>query len=196
MLGLIYMVLLIIFGLILSSLKSFGIERIESRQSHFQFALRYSVNICLRAIINKSSSEKLQSHTYKMMLTTLMTLSMVVMSYYRAQMNAVLNSQVDNIEINSWHDVLESKHNFIFLSGGYTESIFKYASKGSVLNKIHQKKMANAPIENTIKNIKRDGAVSALLSNDDYLVLDILEPYLNFKEYPCQITKISVSDLQ
>ena len=51
--------------------------------------------------------------------------------------------------------------------------------------------MANVPIENTLQNISYEGAVSALLSNDDYLVLDSEEPYLKFKEYPCQINKIS-----
>ena len=188
MLGLFYIFLLIWFGLILSFLKSFGIERIESMESHFQFAFKNSVNICLRAIINKASAAKLRSHTYTMMLTTLMTLSLVVMSYYKAQMNAALNSQVDNIGINSWPDVLESKHKIIFHAHGYTESIFKYAHKGSVLNKIHQKKMANAPIE----NIGYEGAISALLSNDDYLSLEVEESFLKFKEYPCQITKVSM----
>ena len=126
-----------------------------------------------------------------MMLTTIMTFSLVVMSYYRAQMKAALYSQVDNMRINSWQDVLESNHKFIFWAGGYPEVIFKYAPKGSVLNKIYQKKMANVPIENTLQNISYEGAVSALLSNDDYLVLDSEEPYLKFKEYPCQINKIS-----
>ena len=191
MLGLLYMVLLIFFGLVLSFLKSFGIERIESQQSHFQFALRNSVNICLRAIINKASTAKLQSHTYKIMLTTLMTLSLVVMSYYRAQMNAALNSQVDNIRIKSWQDVLESHHKVIFYTGGTAENIFKYTLEESVLHRIYQKKMANVPIENTLQNIGYEGAISALLSNDDFLILDNEEPYLKFKEYPCQITKIS-----
>ena len=166
------------------------IERILSKQSHFQFALRNSVNICLRAIINKASTTKLNSYTYKIMLTTLMTLSLVVMSYYRAQMNAALNSQVDNIGINSWQDVLESDHKIIFYKDGITEGMFKYAPKGSVLNKIYQKKMANVTGENTLQNIGYEGAISALLSNDDYLVIDSEEPYLNFNEYPCQITKI------
>ena len=172
-------------------MKSFGIESIDSKQSHFKFAIRNSVNICLRAIINKASTTKLQSHTYKMMLTTLMTLSLVVMSFYRAQMNAALNSQADNIGINSWKDVLESDHKFIFWADGYAEQIFKYAHTKSDLNKIYQKKMTNVPIENTLQNISYEGAVSALLSNDDYLVWDQEESYVNFKEYPCQITKIS-----
>ena len=190
MLGLFYMVLLTILSLILTLLKSYHIERIESQQSLLQFALKNSVNICLRAIINKASTVKLQSHTYKMMLITIMTQSLVVMSYYRAQMNAALNSQVDNIEINSWQDVLESNHKIIFYNGGITEGMFKYAPKGSVLNKIYQKKMANVTGENTLQNIGYEGAISALLSNDDYLVIDSEEPYLNFNEYPCQITKI------
>ena len=191
MLCLFYMVLLILFGLVLCFLKSFGLERIESQQSHFQFALENSVNVCLRALINKASTTMLQSHTYKMMLTTLMTFSLVVMSYYRAQMNAALNSQVDNIGINSWQEVLESHHKFIFWDGAYPEDIFKYAPKRSVLNKIYQKKMANAPVENYLQNIKFEGAISALLSNDNYLILNNEEPFLKYKEYPCQISKIS-----
>ena len=191
MLGLFYMVLLILLGLILSFLKNFGIERIESQQSYFQFALRNSVSICFSAIINKAATTKLQSHTFKIMLTTLMTLSLVVMSYYRAQMNAALNSQVDNIGMKSWQDVLESDYKFLFWTGSYTEDIFKNADKENVLNKIYQKKMANAPIENTLQHIRYEGAISALLSNDNYLVLDHEEFFINFKEYPCQITKIS-----
>ena len=192
MLGLFYMVLLILFGFILSVLKTFGIERIEPRHSHFQFALIYSVNICLKAIINKASTTKLQSNTYKMMLTTLMTLSLVVMSYYRAQMNAALNSQVDNIGINSWQDVLESDYKFIFRDGDYAEGIFKYAHKGSVLNKIYQEKIVNVPTENNLQNIGSEGAIFLLLSKDNYLVLDQEEPYLEFEEYPCQITKVNI----
>ena len=184
------MVFFILLGFILSFLKSFDIERIESKQSHFQFALRNSVNICLRAIINKASTTKLQSHTYKMMLTTLMTLSLVVMSYYRAQMNAALNSQADNIRINSWQDVLESDYKLLFWDDNFQEGIFKYAHKDSVLNKIYHKKMANAPRANTcLQNISC--ITSALLSNDDYLVLDNEESYLHYEVYPCQITKIS-----
>ena len=124
-----------------------------------------------------------------MILTTLMTLSLVVMTYYRAQMNAALNSQVDNTGINTWQDVLESHHKFLFWAGGSMEGIFKDASKNSVLNKIYQKKMAKVPIENTMQSY--EGAISALMSNDDYLVLDNEESYLHFDEYPCKITKIS-----
>ena len=172
-------------------MKSFGIERIDSQQSNLQFALKNSIHICLRVIINKATTAKLQSHTYKMMLTTIMSFSLVVMSYYRAQMNAALNSQVDNIGINSWQDVLDSDYKMLFWAGSAVENVFKNAPKGSILNKIYQKKMANVPIENTLENIGYEGAISALLSNDDYLVLDFEEPFLQFKEYPCQITKIS-----
>ena len=126
-----------------------------------------------------------------MMLTTLMTLSLVVMSYYRAQMNAALNSQVDDLRINTWQDVLDSNYKLIFLTGSYSEDIFKYAPTDSVLNKIYQKKMANAPIENTVQNIKYEGVISALLSNDGCLALDYEDSYLPFEQYPCQITKIS-----
>ena len=51
--------------------------------------------------------------------------------------------------------------------------------------------MAHVTVENTLQNIGYEGAISALLSNDDYLVVDSEEPYLKFNEYPCQITKIS-----
>ena len=195
MLGLSYMVLLAFFGLVLYFLKSFGIERIESQQPNFPFAWKNSVNICLRAIINKASKEKLQSHTYKMMLTTLMTFSLVIMSYYRAQMNAALNSQIDNIGISSWQDVLESNHKLMFWTEGYEFDIFKHATMESILS-IYQKKMANAPIENTLDHLGYHGAISAILSNDDYLILEHENSFLHFKEYPCQITKIDAHALQ
>ena len=198
MLGLSYMVLLAFFGLVLYFLKSCGIERIEPQQPNFPFAFAWknSVNICLRAIINKASTEKLQSHTYKMMLTTLMTFSLVIMSYYRAQMNAALNSQIDNIGISSWQDVLESNHKLMFWTEGYEFDIFKHATMESILSKIYQKKMANAPIENTLDHLGYHGAISAILSNDDYLILEHENSFLHFKEYPCQITKIDAHALQ
>ena len=191
------MVLLIFFGVILYCLKRFGIERIDSQQSNLQFALKNSIHICLRAIINKATTAKLQSHTYKLMLATLMTLCFVVMSYYRAQMNAALNSQVDNIGINSWQDVLDSDYKMLFWAGSAVENVFKYAPKGSVLNKIYQKKIANVPKENLLQNINCSCSfyecciIQKLISNDDYLVLDHEEGYIHLKEYPCQITKIS-----
>jgi len=193
------MVLLIIFGIILYFLKRFGIERKDAQQSDSQFALRNSVSICLRAIINKASTEKLQSHTYKMMLTTLMTLSLIVMCYYRAQMNAALNSQVNNIGINSWQDVLDSDYKFLFWSGSIVVDVFKNAPKGSDLNKIYEEKIANAPEENILQNTKcyqdqsfdHNCLIQKLINNDNYLVLLNEEGFYPFKEYPCQITKIS-----
>ena len=190
MLGLFYMVLLTILSLILTLLKSYHIERIESQQSLLQFALKNSVNICLRAIINKASTVKLQSHTYKMMLITIMTQSLVVMSYYRAQMNAALNSQVDNIGINSWEDVLKSDYKLLFFYDTYPEGIFKYAYNESVFKKIYKEKMVNGN-GMVFDEHYETGAISTLLSNDGYLMLDSEEPYWNFNEYPCQITKIN-----
>ena len=180
-------------------MKRVGIERIDSQQSNLQFALKNSIHICLRAIINKATTAKLQSHTYKLMLATLMTLCFVVMSYYRAQMNAALNSQVDNIGINSWQDVLDSDYKMLFWAGSAVENVFKNAPKGSILNKIYQKKMANVPKENLLQNINCSCSFSfyecciiqKLMNNDDYLVLDHEEFYLPLKEYPCRITKIS-----
>ena len=70
----------------------FGIEQSsEERQLQSIYVFVVAINICLRALINKPINIRLTSQTSRLMIVVLMTFCFVVLSYYRAQMNAALN---------------------------------------------------------------------------------------------------------
>ena len=72
-------------------------------------------------------------------------------------------------------------------------------SKSISVKKIYEEKIANAPEENILQNTKcyqdqsfdHNCLIQKLINNDNYLVLLNEEGFYPFKEYPCQITKIS-----
>ena len=102
-----YIFLVVFITAILCILVSLKIEsptKINSKTG-LLYSLSISLNICLKAYINKPTSTGLKSQSFKLLLTTIMCLSFVILSYYRAQMNAALNVQVEKFPIETWEDV-------------------------------------------------------------------------------------------
>ena len=109
--ALVYSSLIILTAVILYVLNIFGVESIISkRESKAVFAMKTSVNVCLKAFVSKGSNTGFKSHTYKIVVTTLVTLGFIMFTYYKATLKAALFVNVENLPINSWEDVHESDH--------------------------------------------------------------------------------------
>ena len=84
----------------------------KSGMSKLNDVIQSSLNVCLRALINKGSKENFaNSQAHKIFLFTISVMGLVLLSYYKAQMNAALNVEVDNMPIQSWQDLYQSVPN-------------------------------------------------------------------------------------
>ena len=175
--------------------------RIESNNHiipTISYIFQTSLNILMRATVNKGTNNPFKSHTYKIVLFTLMTSGLVILSYYKAQMNAALNANVNNIPIQSWEDVEKSHYKVLLMFGTTTEAKFKDTPNGKlgvILQKIHNEKILTVPTEKRLNNIGFGGSIPEILTGE-FLVFTTLTNFLPFKEYPCQITDIKSRDLR
>ena len=175
-------------------LSKFGVEKL-AKESAGHFAFKTAINIILRALINKGSNNPLKSQTYRILVFILMVFGVVIMSYYRAQLNAALNVDDNQIPIKSWWDVDKSNYKVLVWIGGSSGAKFQNAPKNSIFNKILKEKILTVPEENQLQNIKFKGSIPAIMSNE-YLVFTDLVPFLGTKEYPCEITAIDSNELR
>ena len=166
-------------------------QEIESNQASFFIAL----NMILRSLINKSVEFKWKSWTCKIFLLNLMTLGFIILTYYKAQMNAALNSNVEEAPVNSWKDIHYSKYELLVSIGSSSEAKFKYAMNGSILKMIHESKILKVPVEKQLQNMNREETLQLLL-NGEHLVFAAIEPYKRLQEYPCEIHDLKSTELR
>ena len=181
-----YTFLVIFIAVILYILLKFGIEKNPHKETKFKYALKLSYNICLKAFINKNISSGNKSVTYKLLITVIMILCFIILSHYRAQMNAALNFYVEEFPINSWEDVDKSNYKILTWPGSVLVSKFK-DSKRSIMRNIYQEKIAT--VDEQINTIGYQETVSRII-RQKYIAVDILETYMAFEEFPCKITSI------
>jgi hypothetical protein len=118
---------------------------------------------------------------------------MLLLIYYRAQLNASLNVKIINLPIKSWEDLAKSDFNVLIYKEAYGESFFKDADSGEVLRQIYDNQIAPLPTEQHINGLGYFGAISKILDGSSVIVGE-LEVYELAGEYPCQI--IDVKPLQ
>ena len=117
------------------------------------------------------------------------------MSYYKAQMNAALNAGDQELPIKSWIDVSNSHYKVLTWMQSASETKFLYAPNGSALNNIYYEKIITVPEEEQLQSIKLKGSIKPLLTGD-YIVYNALEPYMKFKEFPCEITYLKSIEMR
>ena len=124
-----------------------------------------------------------------MVITVIMILSFVLLSYYRAQMNATLNVNVETFPIHSWNDVDKSDYKILIPVGTYLESYFKNSPVGSLKHKLYEEKVATVPENMHIDTNQYYKTVLNLLKGN-YIAVDHVEPYQFYEEYPCDIVEL------
>ena len=179
-------VLFIMLVIFLYALTHIGIEKPDfESDSRIRFALSTSLSILFKALLNKSTNTKLKSNTYKILLTLSMTLGFVILSYYRAQLNAALNIKFQDISLKSWSDVDKTNFKIIVWPGTISESKFKDAPIGSLKRKIYDEKI-NVH-EKHINDMKGYENSVLLIAGGDYIVYGEIEPYRYMDNNLCKI---------
>ena len=176
----------------------FGIESNYKGNSTFLNVFQTSLNILMRAAINKGTNTSFKSQTYKIVLFVLMTLGLVTLSYYKAQMNAALNANVNEIPIQSWKDVEKSHYKILLWFGATAEAKFKDSPNGklgNILRKIYNEKILTVPEEKRLHNTGIKKSVPEVLTGE-FVVFSSVTNFIRFEEYPCQITDIKSRDLR
>ena len=144
-----------------------------------------SMDLCCKALLNKSVVIYLNSKTYKMLALTITTLSFIILTYYKTQMNAALNVHIEKFPINNWDEAYSKDFNIIFYFGSYTESILKN-SPGlqklyeKVMSSHYTKDLGSIGVKTSVKEILK-GYTIAVEEASVYKYLDI---------YPCEITEL------
>ena len=193
-----FLELLMLFGLatFIHILISSGVEKgFKNKKPTWMFALECSFNIAYRALINKGTQYEFKSQSYKMFLTTLMFLGLVILSYYKAQMNAALNVEVDNIPFKTWSDVEQSDYGLLVWIGGVSEEPFKNAENESIMNKIYEQKIV--PLKDHGTHLSDTGFMGSVpnLLKGKFLAFENLRSFSYSDDYPCKITSIKSFEL-
>ena len=190
MIGICYMTLILFTTFVIYILVSLAIERKSKNQSEFIFVITSALDICLRAFICKQPTPGLKSQTFKCIVLIMMTLGFVVLTYYRAQMNAALNVDSNIFPINTWKEVDKSNYKILLQKGTTDEDKFKLASNGSILKKIYDEKIVPIPNHEQVSTIGFNGSIHKIMSGNDYIATGPIEAYQRSAYYPCNITDI------
>ncbi len=79
----------------------------------------------------KGSSITVPVASFRIGSLTLLTTGMLILIYYRCQLNAGLNVRILDIPIKSWEDVLASDKDFLIWRGTSLEDAFLYSHEGN-----------------------------------------------------------------
>ena len=186
-----YILLIFVFFLAIHVLIAFQNDK-NTSETRIGFAMQTALDICCHAYLNKPNRQRKfmkTKRTYQILVMVVAILGFVILSYYKAQMNASLNVEVENIPISSWEDLDKSYYKILVWHGGVTESIFKNSPEGSLLQKIFKEKISTVPTEQHINYVGINGTVSPILS-DKFVAFESEESYQMLSEFPCKITKV------
>ena len=181
--------------ILLSCLVSCDIENITANQSRTRFVIQTSVNLILRSFFNMKSNLKLKSQTYKIILFVLMTFGFIVLSNYKAQLNAALNVYVDNIPFKTWNDIARSDYQILIYANSNYEEKFMNSKDDSILKNIYNEKVKSVPPEMQLQNIKHLEDQVHIIKNGKYMIYSTAADYTHLSDYPCNITLIKSPEL-
>ena len=187
------MLFFILTGIFLCLLSN-GIEKTPPGQSETMFAFESALNLKLRSIISMKLNSGFESLTYRILVFILMIFGFVILSYYKAQMNAALNVDNNQIPFDSWDDVEKSGYKILVYKGGMPEEKFLFAHNSSNLRRIYQKQIKSVPTSIQLQNIKTKGSIPYLMT-EDYMAYSPVIPYTIYPEFPCSITNIDSPQL-
>ena len=183
-------ILFVLTGIIYILTKVSESKQVTAKKVRAMIAIRDAINITLRGIINKGTNNIFKkSQAFKILIFSLMVFGFILLCYYKAQMNAALNVEVDNMPIKSWEDVYNSHYKLLVWFGTVTAQRLSNAPKGSLLHNIYLEKVQTVSEDYYLNNIGFTKSVPLILSGE-YLVFDELMPYLSSEDYPCGITEI------
>ena len=178
----------------------FKVEDQPKRESSaLGYAIGLSMVICMKAFICKATSIKTESQSFRLAITIISILGYVIFSYYKAQLNAALNVDNNDVSIESWTDVAESNYRLLTWSDSFTENTFRMSYDGddfqgiSPLKKIYIDKVKNEQVK--LDKIDYKEGIKKVLS-DDWIIFGNSEPYLNMEEYPCQVMPLKYPQMR
>ena len=192
LLGMEVILLLASYGLIYTMIHC-NIEHVPENISKAKYAFGIALTVCLKATINKGSNFKLKSQSYKIVVFSIMVLGLIVLSYYKAQMNAALNVDNNEVPIKTWSDIAQSDYKLLAWKGSIQYNWFRDAHNQEPKNEVFMQ-IFNEKIE-TFNDIGFEGTIPKILSGK-YLALSISGPYIETKENPCQIIPLKHPELR
>ena len=187
LLGIEVILLLALYGLICTMIH-YNIEHVPENESKAKYAFGIALTVCLKATINKGSNFKLKSQSYKIVVFSIMVLGLIVLSYYKAQMNAALNVDNNEVPIKTWLDIAKSNYKLLVWKGSIQYNWFE-EPQNEVFMQIFNEKIE------TFNDIGFEGTIPKILSGK-YLALSISGPYIEMKENPCQIIPLKHPELR
>ena len=184
----IFIYLLITIHILVSN----GIEKCEVGKRP-RFVLQTATNMILRTFFNKATNNGFQSKTYKMNRLVLSVLGFVILTYYKAMLNAALNVDVNNLPFKSWEEVANSNYKVLVLMGTVNEEYFKFGN--DIKQKIYREKIITVRPVQQLQNIGVQGSIEAIVS-DKYIVsaADLL--FKTLDEYPCEVIEVHFPELR
>ncbi len=118
----------------------------------------------------------------------LMFMSMLILFYYRAAMNAFLNVKVFRVPINSHEDIIDTDMDLVVKKGVYTEQVFMFAQEGSLFQAIFDKKLKGTKRFHELGN--NDDAVLDIVKRNKAIYLHDLFAIVDREDYPCGILDV------
>ena len=173
-------VLIPILAVMIYTMVSLKVGTMPNDISKAKFAYKEAFVIQFGAFINKGLGPKMKINSFRIMVTSIMTFGLIVMSYYRAQLNAALNADNIDVTLETWEDIYNSNYKVLLWYNGITSNRFKNANETTTIRKIYDEK------SEPMNELGVEGSIPKILSGE-YIVYLNSEPYTKTKEYPCQM---------
>lgn len=173
----------------------FDIEKLPNSKSKARFVAESALILILRVFINIKSNLELKSQTYKTLVFVLMTFGFILLSNYKAQLNAALNVYIDKIPFKTWYDIANSDYKILVYADGAGEEIFIYSKNDSILHRIYNEKVKSVPLELQLQNIKSIEDQADVIKNGKYMIFTASSDFTDFPDFPCKITQIKSPEL-
>ena len=116
----------------------------------------------------------------KIILLVNMILGFIILSYYKAQMNAALNVDNSEVPFQTWEYIANSDKKLLIWNGSLKYDWFRETKDPQLV---------------AFNNLGFNGTVPLILDGD-FLVLSISGPYFQMEEYPCQLIPLTHKELR
>ncbi len=135
----------------------------------------------------QSPKMAIHSTSQRVLMFTLFLMSLLLMSCYKSQLKATLAVQTLVLPINNLEEILSSDLDLLLKSASYLESGFQLAPKGSLMNRIYDKKLHGK------KRVQEIGGMEAslkLVEEGKAIYASGIDTVLIRPQYPCKIIDI------
>ena len=183
---------LIFLTILLLCLVKTGVESVTMPE-WIGYIFKTALIIKLKAILNMKSNNGFKSQPFKITSLSLSSLGLIILSYYKAQLNAALNVDINKILLKNWNDVEKSGYKILLWMDSAFEEKFSFAQK-EVLTKIYEEQIKSVPTNLQLQNIGFQAGIQ-LMINEKYLTYSVTSSQTRFPEYPCVITMIDEPEL-